>query len=101
MKDLLRIRVITAIWLIISVPVCITFFHYYPLSIADFPSSSLKIETPDELNLSPGLLDNKGKISMLNGFNILFSPELDNFIKFHTVSPQITSLNQATSILRC
>jgi hypothetical protein len=101
MKKPSRIQVVIVIWLIIAVPVCFTFFHYYSLSIADFLSSSLKIETPDELNLPPGLLDNKWKVMGSDGFSILFSPELNIFLKFNSDSPQISSLNQVTFVLRC
>ena len=101
MKKHSRIQVVIVIWLIVAVPVCVTFLHYYSLSIADFLSSSLKIETPDELNLPPGLLDNKWKVIGSNGFSILFFPEINSFVKFHSVSPQISSLSQVTSILRC
>lgn len=101
MKKPSRIRVVIVIWLIVAVPVCFTFVHYYSLSIADFLSSSLKIEAPDELNFPPGFLDNKWKIMGSNGFSILFSPELNIFLKFNSDSPQISSLNQVTPILRC
>ena len=101
MKKHSRIQIVIVIWVILALPVCFTFFHYYSLSIADFLSSSQKIETPDELNLPPGLLDNKWKVIGSDGFSILFSPELNIYLKFHSVSPQISSLNQVTSILRC
>ena len=101
MKTHSRIQVLVVIWLFLAVPVCFTFFHYYSLSNADFLSSSLKIETPDELTLPPGLLDNKWKIIGSSGLSILFSLEINSFVKFHSVLPQISSLNQVTSILRC
>lgn len=101
MKNHSSIRVVIVIWLIVAIPVCFTFSHYYSLSMADFLSPSLKIEPPDKLNLPPGFLDNKWKMTASNGFSILFSPEPKNFLKFHSVSFQMTSLSQVSSVLRC
>ncbi len=101
MKNHSRTQLVIAIWLVAAVPICFTFSHYYPLSNADFLSSLFKIETPDELNLPSGLLDNKWKTLASNGSTILFPPRLHPFLKSLTASPQLISLEQGNSILRC
>ncbi len=101
MKSHPRIRLLILIWLIVALPLCLAFFHYYALSVADFLSSSHKIETPDDLDVPPGLLDNKWKMVASTASGILFSPEFSTILKCHTASPQLTYLNTLSSILRC
>ncbi len=101
MKNHSRTQLVIVIWLIAAVPICLAFSHYYPLSSADFLSSLPKIETPDELNLPSGLLDNKWKVLVSNGSNALLPPELHEFLKSPVVSPHVISLKQGASVLRC
>ena len=93
-------KVFIVIALIIAIPLCSAFFYCYSLSIADFLSSSLKFEAPDELSLQL-FADNKWNVFGPNGFQVLPSPELDTFLKIHKVSLHILSLDQITPILRC
>ncbi len=101
MKSHSRIRLLILIWLIVALPFCLAFFHYYALSIADFLSSSHKIETSDDLDVPPGLLDNKWKTAASTTSGILFSPEPSTILRFHTALPQLTSRYALTSVLRC
>ncbi len=101
MKSHTRARAVIALWLIAAVPFCIAFTHYYDLSIADFLSSALKIEAPDELNLQQGLLDSKSKLITLNSFNFFFFPEPNCLLRFNRVCFQMVSHDQLTPVLRC
>jgi hypothetical protein len=92
-------QVFIVIALIIAIPVCSAFFYYYSLSIADFFSSS-KFEAPDELSLQL-FVDNKWNVFGSNGFQVSFFLDSDIFAQPHNTSPQISSLDMITSILRC
>ncbi len=93
-------KVFIVIALVIAIPLCSAFFYYYAFSIADFLSSSLKFERPDELSFQL-FVDNKWDVSGPSGFQVLFSPEIDSLLKIHHASLHILSLDQVNSILRC
>jgi len=82
------------------IPIVQTYLHYYVLSEADFLSSDLKFESPDQ-EILPIIKQNEYKIFLSSASSIIFLAEVILVEQFPHLSFTLCSLEEKVVILRC
>ena len=99
-KRIKRIQAILIIALSFSLTLFSTYILYHNLAQADFLSSSLSFENPDQEDLLFGQQD-ESKIFVSSPFSILFLPGINLFGNLPYFSFSTPSFDQKALILRC
>ena len=95
-----KIKVFLSLALIICIPLAFTFFQYYSLSVADFLSSELKLETRDQISLST-VADDKLRVLGLTGSYPLFFLDYKVFEQDSATPARTPAPGLITVIIRC
>ena len=94
------IRTFLVITVSLSIPIFQTYFHYYDLSEADFPSLDLSFESPDQ-EILPIIKQIELKIFLSSPSPIILSQEIIHVEQYFHSSSILCFIDQETPILRC
>ena len=95
------VRIFLIIVISFSIPLLFSaYFLYYNLAEADFLSSDLVIENPDQEHILLGE-QNESKAFISSAFPIIFPQEIILFEQSHHFPSIICSRDEKTFILRC